>query len=59
MSLSLEPPSCRSRSLNGNGYLSLLRADLRLSKTRFMCTVPLNRASVVGVPVRLLSKRNH
>jgi hypothetical protein len=59
MSLSLEPPSCRSRSLNGNGHLSLLRADLRLSKTRFVCTVPLNSASVVRVPVLLPSKRNH
>jgi hypothetical protein len=59
MSLSLEPPSCRSRSLNVRGCLSLLCADLRLSKAPFACTVPLTGASVLRVPVLMPMKRNH
>jgi hypothetical protein len=59
MSLSLEPPSCRSRSLNVLGCLSLLRADLCLSNTPFAFIVPLNGASVVSVPALSPSKRNH
>jgi hypothetical protein len=58
MSLSLEPPSCRSRSLTVIGYPSLLRADLRLSKTRFVCTVALKSAPILCVPVLLPLRRS-
>lgn len=59
MSLSLEPPSCRFRSLNVNGCLSLSRADLRLPKNTFACIGPLTFAAFACVPILSPSKRNH
>jgi hypothetical protein len=59
MSLSLEPPSCRSRSLNLDLYRPHLCADRRaLSKTLIRLGSPMGMSGVVVSGVQPL-KRNH